>query len=80
MSAADDPEGPDLPGIPPERLQAVYGALTPSQRAALRDALERGVSAESLARVLRRHGHQIGETTIKTYRRSLAADRSVTSG
>lgn len=62
-----------LPGAPPPRLRAVWESLDPETKAPARDHLLGGTSAEWLALVLTEHGHRIGATTIKTYRRSLHA-------
>lgn len=61
----------DLPGTPPPALRRSYGALTGSQRAAVRPHLLGGTSADYLADWFRRAGAPVGATTLKTYRRSL---------
>jgi hypothetical protein len=71
VSAAAVLASPALPGTPGPRLQAVYEALEPAERAALHNHLVGGTSAEWLASTLQRRGHQIGATAIKTWRRSL---------
>lgn len=68
MSAADPSL---LPGTPPPVLQAVWDALSRQERAALREHLLGGTSADWLATVLTGSGWRVGATTIKTYRRAL---------
>lgn len=67
---------PALPGEPPPKLQALYEALKPYQKAALRTVIaDPSVSADDLSRTLREHGHDIGPTTLKAYRRSIGRSR-----
>lgn len=60
-----------LPGTPGPTLRALCESLDPATRASVREHVLGGTSAEWLALVLTEHGHRIGATTIKRYRRSL---------
>lgn len=62
-----------LPGTPPPTLRALCESLDPATRASVQEHVVGGTSAEWLALVLTEHGHRIGATTIKRYRRSLRA-------
>lgn len=67
MAVEDD----TLPGTPGKAISSVWEALSASERAALLPHLLGGSPADWLARTLTEHGHQIGATTIKDYRRAL---------
>lgn len=60
-----------LPGTPGPALRALWESLDPETKAIARDHLLGGTSAEWLSLCFTEHGHRIGATTIKTYRRSL---------
>jgi hypothetical protein len=60
-----------LPGTVPAKLAEIYNALPIAERGALEEHLFGGTSAARLSDVLTRHGHQIGKTTIKVYRKNL---------
>ncbi|MFF4701123.1 hypothetical protein BLA24_26015 [Streptomyces cinnamoneus] len=60
-----------LPGSPGPTLQRIYDELEPDERESVMIRLFDGSSAERLALVLRRHGHAVSASTIRTYRRSL---------
>ncbi|MEU2111494.1 MULTISPECIES: hypothetical protein [Streptomycetaceae] len=60
-----------LPGEPGPTLKRLYEELEPDVRETLVVRLLDGSSAERLALVLRRHGHTVSASTIRTYRRSL---------
>ncbi|MFF4244280.1 hypothetical protein ACFYY2_07370 [Streptomyces sp. NPDC001822] len=60
-----------LPGEPGPTLKRLYEELEPDARETLVVRLLGGSSAERLALVLRRHGHTVSASTIRTYRRSL---------
>ncbi|WP_371671201.1 hypothetical protein OG985_28430 [Streptomyces sp. NBC_00289] len=61
----------DLPGSPGPTLKRIYEELEPDARETVVLRLLDGSSAERLALVLRRHGHTVSASTIRTYRRSL---------
>ncbi|MBT2544532.1 hypothetical protein J7E99_28490 [Streptomyces sp. ISL-44] len=60
-----------LPGDPGPTLTRLYEELEPDVRETVLVRLLDGSSAERLALVLRRHGHTVSASTIRTYRRSL---------
>ncbi|MGW0895905.1 hypothetical protein ACWD0G_02740 [Streptomyces goshikiensis] len=60
-----------LPGSPGPTLTRLYEELEPDVRETVLVRLLDGSSAERLALVLRRHGHSVSASTIRTYRRSL---------
>ncbi|MFI9205318.1 hypothetical protein [Streptomyces sp. NPDC053048] len=60
-----------LPGNPGPTLQRIYDELEPDERESVMIRLLDGSSAERLALVLRKHGHSVSASTIRTYRRSL---------
>ncbi|MCZ4086228.1 MULTISPECIES: hypothetical protein [Streptomyces] len=60
-----------LPGAPGPTLTRLYEELEPDVRETVLVRLLDGSSAERLALVLRRHGHTVSASTIRTYRRSL---------
>jgi hypothetical protein len=60
-----------LPGTPGPRLEAIWEALGPRAREALRKHLLGGTSADWIASTLRESGYPISASTIRTYRRSL---------
>ncbi|MCY0947174.1 hypothetical protein [Streptomyces antarcticus] len=60
-----------LPGDPGPTLTRLYEELEPDVRETVLVRLLDGSSAERLALVLRRHGHAVSASTIRTYRRSL---------
>ncbi|MFE7480046.1 hypothetical protein [Streptomyces sp. NPDC057552] len=60
-----------LPGNPGPTLQRIYDELEPAERESVVLRLLDGSSAERLALVLRKHGHHVSASTIRTYRRSL---------
>ncbi|MEV0437811.1 hypothetical protein AB0I84_00655 [Streptomyces spectabilis] len=60
-----------LPGNPGPTLQRIYDELEPDERESVAIRLLDGSSAERLALVLRKHGHRVSASTIRTYRRSL---------
>ncbi|MFG2850896.1 hypothetical protein ACGFZ9_09520 [Streptomyces mirabilis] len=60
-----------LPGEPGRTLKRLYEELEPDVRETVLVRLLDGSSAERLALVLRRHGHTVSASTIRTYRRSL---------
>ena len=51
------------------RLAEVWDELAPDERDALRPHLWGDTSAEWIAQTLTQHGHSIGATTIKKFRR-----------
>ncbi|MER7109663.1 hypothetical protein [Streptomyces sp. NPDC000229] len=62
----------DLPGAPGPTLKRIYEELEPDVReTVVLRLLDIGSSAERLALVLRKHGHTVSASTIRTYRRSL---------
>lgn len=63
-----------LPGQPGPTLQRIYDELEPDERESVVIRLLDGSSAERLALVLRKHGHHVSASTIRTYRRSLQED------
>ncbi|GAA0967299.1 hypothetical protein [Actinocorallia libanotica] len=67
----------DLPGAPGPSLLAIWGALSPSEREALAPHLVGETSADWLANLLRKYGHDVSATTIRTYRRALRQEESV---
>ncbi|MEU3265143.1 hypothetical protein [Streptomyces bacillaris] len=61
-----------LPGNPGPTLNRIYEELEPDAReTVVLRLLDIGSSAERLALVLRKHGHTVSASTIRTYRRSL---------
>ncbi|MGP3686269.1 hypothetical protein ACTVZO_16440 [Streptomyces sp. IBSNAI002] len=60
-----------LPGNPGPTLTRLYEELEPDVRETVLVRLLDSSSAERLALVLRRHGHAVSASTIRTYRRSL---------
>ncbi|WP_405978889.1 hypothetical protein [Streptomyces sp. NBC_00158] len=61
-----------LPGDPGPTLTRLYEELEPDVReTVVLRLLDIGSSAERLALVLRKHGHSVSASTIRTYRRSL---------
>ncbi|MFI1799882.1 hypothetical protein ACH427_21355 [Streptomyces sp. NPDC020379] len=60
-----------LPGSPGPTLQRIYDELEPHERETVTIRLLDGSSAERLALILRKHGHRVSASTIRTYRRSL---------
>ncbi|MFK0099264.1 hypothetical protein [Streptomyces sp. NPDC091040] len=61
-----------LPGQPGPTLNRIYEELEPDVReTVVLRLLDTASSAERLALVLRRHGHAVSASTIRTYRRSL---------
>lgn len=60
-----------LPGNPGPTLKRIYDELEPDERESVMIRLLDGSSAERLALVLRKHGHTVSASTIRTYRRSL---------
>ncbi|MGW1558288.1 hypothetical protein ACWCQ1_17460 [Streptomyces sp. NPDC002144] len=60
-----------LPGEPGPTLKRLYEELEPDVRETVLVRLLDGSSAERLALVLRKHGHRVSASTIRTYRRSL---------
>ncbi|MFI1655594.1 hypothetical protein ACH4ZU_11905 [Streptomyces sp. NPDC020472] len=61
-----------LPGNPGPTLRRIYEELEPDVReTVVLRLLDIGSSAERLALVLRKHGHNVSASTIRTYRRSL---------
>ncbi|MEU7030023.1 hypothetical protein AB0A60_25500 [Streptomyces sp. NPDC046275] len=61
-----------LPGQPGPTLTRIYEELEPDVReTVVLRLLDIGSSAERLALVLRKHGHTVSASTIRTYRRSL---------
>jgi len=60
-----------LPGKPGPTLKRLYEELEPDVRETVLVRLLDGSSAERLALVLRKHGHRVSASTIRTYRRSL---------
>lgn len=69
---------PHLPGSPGPKLRDAWNAMSVDMRTAFRPHLLRGTSAEYLADWLRRNGTPVSASTIRTYRRSLTTDASVT--
>jgi hypothetical protein len=61
-----------LPGNPGPTLKRIYEELEPDVReTVVLRLVDTGSSAERLALVLRKHGHTVSASTIRTYRRSL---------
>ncbi|MFE9254008.1 hypothetical protein [Streptomyces sp. NPDC006879] len=63
-----------LPGIPGPSLDRIWASLGERERDLFFDHLFGGTSADWLATTLRKHGHDVSATTIRTYRRSLAPE------
>lgn len=57
----------------PPSLQSAIANLTADRRAAFLEHLEGGTSADYLADWLKRAGHKVSATTIRTFRRKAAA-------
>ena len=66
-----------LPGTPGPTLEGVWQGMDEVTRSAFLSHLLGGTSADWLAGVLKKHGHQVSATTIKTYRQSLKTEGSV---
>jgi hypothetical protein len=61
-----------LPGQPGPTLKRICEELEPDVReTVVLRLLDASTSAERLALVLRKHGHAVSASTIRTYRRSL---------
>lgn len=60
------------PGSPPSLVSA-YNSLTSDRRAAFHDHLTGGTSADYLSDWLKRAGHQVSATTIRTFRKKVSA-------
>ncbi|MEV3858503.1 hypothetical protein AB0J38_29835 [Streptomyces sp. NPDC050095] len=61
-----------LPGQPGPTLSRIYEELEPDVReTVVLRLLDNTASAERLALILRRHGHAVSASTIRTYRRSI---------
>ncbi|MEU7905909.1 hypothetical protein [Actinoplanes sp. NPDC049118] len=69
---------PDLPGTPGPKLRDAWTAMNTDMRAAFLPHLVGGTSADYLADWLTRNGTPVSASTIRTYRRTLTPDRSVT--
>ncbi|MCD2462484.1 hypothetical protein MBT42_02810 [Streptomyces sp. MBT42] len=61
----------ELPGDPGPTLTDIYAAMTEGEQAALAPHLLGETSADWLSTTLRRFGHDVSATTIRTYRRAL---------
>ncbi|MFF3249762.1 hypothetical protein ACFYWP_01860 [Actinacidiphila glaucinigra] len=61
----------DLPGEPGPTLSAIWGALTDAERYALSIHLLGETPADWLSTTLRRFGHDVSASTIRTYRRAI---------
>ncbi|MGW1040069.1 hypothetical protein [Streptomyces sp. NPDC002547] len=60
-----------LPGTPGPTLIDIWSALTEEEREALAPHLIGETPADWLSSVLRRFGHDVSASTIRTYRRAL---------
>ncbi|MYT31772.1 MULTISPECIES: hypothetical protein [unclassified Streptomyces] len=67
----------DLPGNPGPRLVGIWAALDPDEREVFERHLLQGTAAEQLVWVLARYGHHVSASTIRTYRRRLRQEESV---
>ncbi|MFE4451392.1 hypothetical protein [Streptomyces sp. NPDC056796] len=65
------PEYVELPGEPGPTLTDIYAALTEEEQAVFAPHLLGETSADWLSTILRRSGHDVSATTIRTYRRAL---------
>ncbi|MEU8835223.1 hypothetical protein OG763_38095 [Streptomyces sp. NBC_01230] len=61
----------ELPGDPGPTLRDIYAAMNEDEQGALAPHILGETSADWLSTTLRRHGHDVSATTIRTYRRSL---------
>ncbi|MGV9312565.1 hypothetical protein ACWDR0_10255 [Streptomyces sp. NPDC003691] len=69
-----------LPGEPGPTLARICEELGPDVReAVVLRLLDHTASAERLALILRRHGHSVSASTIRTYRRRLRQEESHTA-
>jgi hypothetical protein len=68
-----------LPGTPGPRLTGIWAALDPAEREAFERHLLHGTAAEDLVWILARYGHHVSASTIRTYRRRLRQEASVTA-
>ncbi|WP_327292416.1 hypothetical protein [Streptomyces sp. NBC_01198] len=59
-----------LPGDPGPTLRDIYAALTEAEQTAFAAHLLGETSADWLASTLRRFGHDVSASTIRTYRRT----------
>ncbi|MEU5433798.1 hypothetical protein AB0G73_10515 [Streptomyces sp. NPDC020719] len=64
-----------LPGTPGPTLKRIFDDLGPVEQSTVSLHLLGGTSAERLALILRRHGHKVSASTIRTYRRSLRQEQ-----
>jgi hypothetical protein len=61
----------ELPGEPGPTLHDIYAAMTEAEQVAFAPHLLGETSADWLSGFLRKHGHDVSATTIRTYRRAL---------
>ncbi|MFG2923856.1 hypothetical protein ACGFYA_20400 [Streptomyces sp. NPDC048305] len=61
----------ELPGDPGPTLHDIYAAMALTEQAAFAPHLLGETSADWLSALLRKHGHDVSATTIRTYRRAL---------
>ncbi|WP_052397143.1 hypothetical protein [Streptomyces sp. NRRL F-5123] len=61
----------ELPGEPGPTLHDIYAAMTEAEQDAFASHLLGESSADWLSATLRRFGHDVSATTIRTYRRAL---------
>ncbi|MFD7259294.1 hypothetical protein [Streptomyces sp. NPDC059874] len=61
----------ELPGDPGPTLHDIYAAMTEAEQGAFAPHLLGETSADWLSSTLRRAGHDVSATTIRTYRRAL---------
>ncbi|MEU9126555.1 hypothetical protein AB0D08_00305 [Kitasatospora sp. NPDC048540] len=66
-----------LPGNPGPSLAAIFDSMSLGEQLALVPHLLGETSADWLAGVLRKYGHEVSATTIRTYRRALRQEASV---
>ncbi|WP_406192270.1 hypothetical protein OH733_05580 [Streptomyces griseus] len=61
----------ELPGDPGPTLTDIYAAMTEAEQVAFVPHLLGETSADWLSLILRKGGHDVSATTIRTYRRAL---------
>jgi hypothetical protein len=64
----------ELPGEPGPTLHDIYCAMSLDEQHAFAPHLLGETSADWLSKTLRKHGHDVSATTIRTYRRALRQD------
>jgi len=66
-----------LPGTPGPALTTIWSAFGPQEQQAVLPHLLGDTPADWLASLLRRHGHTVSASTIRTYRRALRQEASL---